>query len=85
MQSLTDRRKDKQICMHDREPEIGRQMEGGKDRSKFTDITAVGLCRRACVGSRCECRAGGRAEDDAVTYRNLEYSESQLCRNWAKR
>lgn len=39
MQSLTDRRKDKQICMHDRETEIGRQME----RGKFSDITGVGL------------------------------------------
>lgn len=41
MQSLTDRRKDKQIRMHDRETERGRQMERGKDRSKFTDITGV--------------------------------------------
>lgn len=55
MQSLTDRRKDKQICMHDRETEIGRQMERGKDRSKFNDITGVGLCQHACVESRCEC------------------------------
>lgn len=60
MQSLSDRRKDKQICMHDRETEIGRQMERGKDRSKFSDITGVGLCQHACVESRCECtRAWG--------------------------
>lgn len=47
MQSLADRRKDEHIRMHDRETEIGRQMERGKDRSKFTDITGPGLCRRA--------------------------------------
>lgn len=61
MQSLTDRRKDKQICMHDRE--IGRQMEGGKDRSKFTDITGVGLCQRALiVDASVRERAPGRRE-----------------------
>lgn len=66
MQRLTDRRKDKQICMHDRETEIGRQMERGKDRSKFTDITGVGLCRRACVGSRCECTRACAAREGGL-------------------
>lgn len=30
-------------------------------------------------------QAGGRAEDEAVTYRNLVYREAQLCRNRAQR
>lgn len=69
MQSLTDKSKGKQICMHDREAEMGRQMERerGKKRSKFTDIIGVGLCQHACVESRCECTGAcavqeGRAE-----------------------
>lgn len=36
MQSLTDRSKGKQICMHDRETEIG---EADGERGKFNDIT----------------------------------------------
>lgn len=55
MQSLTDRRQGKQICMHDRETEIGKQMEREGRRSKFNDITGVGLCQHACVESRSEC------------------------------
>ncbi len=53
MQSLTDRSKDKQICMHDRESERDREADG--EGGKFSDITGVGLCQRACVESRCEC------------------------------
>lgn len=55
MQSLTDRSRGKQICMHDRESKIRAQMERGKERSKFNDITGVGLCQCACGESRCEC------------------------------
>lgn len=82
MQSLTDRRKDKQICMHDRE--IGRQMEGGKDRNKFTDITGVGLCQRACVDSRCECtRACARRWGGGLRTREwrivIWYTEKPSC------
>lgn len=81
MQSLTDRRKDKQICMHDRE--IGRQMEGGKDRSKFTDITGVGLGQRACVDSRCECRRACARQEGGLRTRQwrivIWYTEKPSC------
>lgn len=31
------------------------ERERDKERSKFNDITGVGLCQRACVESGCEC------------------------------
>lgn len=54
MQSLTDRSKGKQICMHDR---MGRDGEADGAREAKTEANSVtsleSVC--ACVESRCEC------------------------------
>lgn len=42
MESLTDRSKDKQICMHDRETEIERQMEG-EAKTEANSMTSLEL------------------------------------------
>lgn len=42
MQSLTDRSKDKQICMHDRESKIRRQMER-EAKKEANSMTSPGL------------------------------------------
>lgn len=43
MQSLTDRSKGKQICMHDGETEIGKQMEreGKREANSMTSLELV--------------------------------------------
>ncbi len=45
MQSLTDRSKEEHICMHDRETEIGRQM----DREAKTEANSVTSLELVCV------------------------------------
>lgn len=41
--------------MHNSESKIRRQMEREAKRSKFSDVTGVGLCPCACGERRCEC------------------------------